>query len=357
MESFSVSVSGTSHGPGIEALIENCPSGVWIDEDFVASQLALRRPGQLYTTPRQETEDFEILSGVALSGDTTGEDLHIFIPNRGQHTQAYDKLRDVLRPGHGITMQMLRDRGVEQSGGGAASARLTAGYVAAGAVAQLVLETKLPDRAVQTTACIEQVGRIDAEVSIPLSEEQVYKSPVRCPDPIASQQIEALLKSVQAMGDSVGGAVLTMTTGFPGAIGDRPGLALDAHISSALMTINAVKGVYIGNQNAHEMFGSEYIDEIEGFEGTDLHTVSNNSGGILGGLSMGGEPIVTHTYFKPTSSIRRSVSTVNLAGERTSYELGSDDRHDPCVAIRGVEVTKAMQRIALTQALLDSSAY
>lgn len=358
-EKFRVSIEGTSHGDGIMTRIEDCPSDILVDESFVQQELSRRRPGQAFTTERQEADEFEFKSGVSPEGYTTGDTVEVFVPNTGQHSHAYDKLAGVLRPGHGITMQMLkaqaRGEEIETSGGGQASARLTVGDVAAGAIAQLAMNQLIDDREVRVLACMQKLGsntRMYIETDDPLTEEMIYVSPVRCPDPLVSMQMEKDIEYLADRGDSIGGTVYCRVVGFPGAIGERPGTSLDSRLMGALGNINAVKGVIIGAEDSHLSLGSKVVDQISGYDGTDLHTFSNRAGGILGGMSTGGSPIEAQVYFKPTSSTRREVLTVDLDNRVQTITLGSEDRHDPCVAIRGVEVVKGVVRTVLFQAWL-----
>lgn len=361
-EKFIVEIKGTSHGVGISTNITGCPEGIELDYDFIQQELTRRRPGQALTTERQESDEFEIMSGVTIDGYTTGEPLELFVPNTGQHSHAYDKLANILRPGHGITMQMLKahaeNKKIETSGGGQASARLTIGNVAAGAIAQLGMNQLLNDREISVLACIEQIGHYAAKHithETELTEEQIYRSKVRYfqPDSITGEDMEAYIEDLVSEGDSAGGTVYCCATGFPGGVGERPGTSLDARLMGALANINAVKGVIIGDPNPHTSRGSEYLDEIMGFTGTDLHSDTNHGGGVLGGLSTGA-PIEIRTLFRPTSSIRREVRTVDLDNQPHIIQLGKEDRHDPCVAIRGVEVVKGVVRTVLFQAWLEN---
>lgn len=362
-EYFTVDIEGTSHGDGITTRIEDCPTDIQLDETFIQQELTRRRPGQAFTTERTEEDEFAFTSGVSPDGYTTGDPLEIFVPNKGQHSNAYDKVLGVLRPGHGITMQMLKaheqGQSIEIAGGGQASARLTIGNVAAGAVAQLVMDQLIPSRDIRVLACMQKLGAniyTEIETETPLTEEMIYRSPVKCPDLVTSLQMEDELTTYTENGNSLGGVVYCRATGFPGAIGERPGVSLDSRLLGAFGNINAVKGAIIGNEQAHLSDGYSTLDEITGFNGTDLYTSSNHAGGILGGMSMGGAPIEAHVFFKPTSSIRREVFTVDLDHTIQSFTLGSEDRHDPCVAIRGVEVVKGVMRTALVQAWLADQA-
>lgn len=357
-EYFDVTRRGTSHGEGITTIIKNCPSNILIDEDFIQQELTRRKPGQVLTTERQEADEFEFRGGISKEGYTTGRDIKIFVPNTGQHSFAYDKLLEKLRPGHGITMYILKmlSQGkkiedLDLAGGGQASARLTIGNVAAGAIAQLALDQMIPERNIKVNACIEQVGRINADIKTedPLSEDIIYESIVRCPKPEISHQIVSLLTEYSQSGDSLGGVVYCRVDGYPGGIGERPDNELDGIMAGAIVKINGVKGVDIGDPDSHLKSGSETIDEIKGFSDTDLFTYSNHAGGFLGGLTTGGIPIEIRAKFKPTSSIKKELRTVGIDGEPTTILLGSEDRHDPCIAIRGTEVVKGVVRTVLLQ--------
>lgn len=351
-KNFQVTVSGTSHGEGVTTTILSCPKDLKLDLEFIDKALKLRRPGQTYTTPRNELDNFEILSGTNSKNTTNGEPLTIFIPNLNQNIKAYHKLHNVLRPGHGITMQLLKDPNVSQSGGGSASARLTAGFVAAWAISQLLLN-KILEKEVEILSFISEMGKIAANVS-KVTSAKIYNNNLRCPDPIAARNMEELLIKLISEGDSVGAIVKTIVRGYPGTIAERPGDSLDGQLAEAMLTINAVKGFIVGDMEPYKMLGSEYVDHIKDFEGKNLITYTNHGGGILGGMSMGGMPIITNTLFKPTSSIKKPIRTVDLNHNKQIIELSNEDRHDPCVAIRGVEVVKAMHRIVLCRALLST---
>lgn len=359
IERFAVDVDGTSHGDGITTTIERCPEGIQLDYDFIQHELTLRRPGQAFTTERQESDEFVLTEGVTSDGYTTGETLKLFVPNHGHHSHAYDKLAGVLRPGHGITMQMLKAWAsgdeVETAGGGQASARLTIGKVAAGAIAQLGMDQLITDRTIEVLACMEMLGiniRTLIETDDPLTAEMIYASPVRCPDPDVSRHMQDELLLLAQTGNSIGGSVYCRVSGFPGCIGERPGVSLDSRFGSGLFDINGVKTVSIGDRNAYLGHGTETIDEISGYDGTDLHTYTNHAGGILGGMSMGGSPIEVHVGFKPTSSTRKEVITADKDHALHTIQLGSEDRHDPCIAVRGTEVVKGVVRTILFQAWL-----
>ncbi|NDY42804.1 chorismate synthase [Dissulfurirhabdus thermomarina] len=336
---FRVTTWGESHGPAIGAVIDGCPPRLPLTEAVVQAALDLRRPGKggPAETARSEPDRVEILSGV-FEGRTTGTPISLLIWNRDARSEAYDALREVFRPGHGdITYQAkygIRDH----RGGGRASGRETAARVAAGAVAQVLLDRL----GIRVTAYTVALGGVRARAFDP---EAIETNRLFCPDPEAAARMEARVAEARAAGDSVGGVVEVRAAGVPAGLGEPVFGKLDGELAGALMSIGAVKGVEIGaGFRAAEMTGSEHNDPITpaGFEG-------NNAGGILAGISNGDE-LVIRAAVKPIPSIARPQRTVNLRGEAVELRVGG--RHDASAIPRIVPVCQAMVRLVLADHVL-----
>ena len=339
---FKVTTWGESHGAALGAVIDGCPPRLALSAAEVEAELARRRPGvQAYTSPRKEPDKVEILSGV-FEGLTTGTPISLIIYNRDVRSQDYEALKEVFRPGHGdITFQAkygIRD----YRGGGRASARETVARVAAGAVAQKVLEREN----IQVLAYTLELGGVQAQVR---DLTQIWDNPFFCPDPQAVAAMAARVQEVKARGDSLGGVVEVRVRGCPAGLGEPVFDKLDAVLAQALMSVGAVKGVEIGTGfGAARMLGSEHNDPIiaGGF-------ASNNAGGILAGISNGDE-IVLRAAVKPIPSISREQQTIDWRGQpRTITEGG---RHDISAIPRIVPVLQAMVRLTLADFLLRQRA-
>ncbi|MGU9952111.1 MAG: chorismate synthase [Gammaproteobacteria bacterium WSBS_2016_MAG_OTU1] len=332
---FCVSSFGESHGAAIGGTIDGCPPGIVLDASYVQQQLQRRRPGtSRHVTQRQELDEVEILSGV-FDGKTTGAPIGLLIRNVDAKSRDYDKLRDTFRPGHADYVYHKKYGIRDHRGGGRSSARETAIRVAAGAVAKLVLSSLWG---------VVIRGRLAkmADIDIPLTSwAKTETNPFFAADDNAVAALEKKIVQLRRKGDSCGAIAEViaenMQTGWGEPVFDR----LDADIAKAMMSINAVKGVEIGDGfAAASQLGSEHGDEM-----TAKGFASNHAGGILGGISSG-QNIVVRMAIKPTSSIRLSRRTLNTAGEETTVStLG---RHDPCVGIRAVPVAEAMLALVLT---------
>ena len=339
---FRVTTWGESHGPATGAVIDGCPPRIEIAAADIQSELDRRRPGVLpSSSPRREADRVEILSGV-FEGKTTGTPIALMIRNIDADSAAYDGLRDLCRPGHGdITYQAkygIRDH----RGGGRASARETAGRVAAGAIARKVIA----QAGITVQAWTKELGGIAAE---PLSLAAAQTSPLRCPDPEAEKKIIARLKEARAAGDTLGGIVEISVRGCPPGLGEPVFDKIDADLAGALMGIGTVKGVEIGaGFAAARMHGSACNDPIgpEGFR-------TNNAGGILAGITNGAE-IVIRIACKPIPSIARPQETVDSEGRAAVVTIGG--RHDASVIPRIIPVCEAMVAIVLADHLLRQRA-
>ncbi|QYK11602.1 chorismate synthase [Shewanella rhizosphaerae] len=338
-QNFVVTTFGESHGKALGCIIDGCPPGLAIDEADMQHDLDRRRPGtSRYTTARREPDQVKILSGV-FEGQTTGTSIGLVIENTDQRSQDYSNIKDQFRPGHAdYTYQQkygLRD----YRGGGRSSARETAMRVAAGAVAKKYLKQV---HGIEIKGYLSQLGPICAET---LDFDQVEHNAFFFPDVAKLEQLDEYMRELKKSGDSIGAKVSVVATNVPVGLGEPVFDRLDADIAHALMGINAVKGVEIGDGFAVvNQKGSEHRDLMspEGF-------ASNHAGGILGGISSG-QPIVAHIAMKPTSSISVPGESMTVQGERA--EVVTKGRHDPCVGIRAVPIAEAMLAIVLMDHLL-----
>jgi chorismate synthase len=331
---FVVTTFGESHGPAIGAIVDGCPPGLVLSEADLQRDLDRRRPGQSrHTTQRREPDAVRILSGV-FEGRTTGVPIGLLIENVDQRSKDYSEIMDRFRPGHAdFTYQQkygLRD----YRGGGRSSARETAMRVAAGAIAKAYLRQCY---GVQIQGWLAQLGPL----AIPFRDAAaIEQNPFFAPDPEAVPVLEAFMDDLRKSGDSVGARVDVMATGVPPGWGEPIFDRLDADIAHAMMSINAVKGVEIGDGFAVvAQRGTEHRDELSpaGF-------LSNHAGGILGGISSG-QTIRVSMALKPTSSIRIPGRTIDLQGN--PVEVVTKGRHDPCVGIRATPIAEAMLALVL----------
>lgn len=340
---FRVTTFGESHGIALGCIIDGVPPGIPITEADIQLDLDRRRPGtSRYTTQRREPDQVRILSGV-FEGVTTGTSIGLMIENTDQRSQDYSAIKDVFRPGHADYTYEQKYGVRDYRGGGRSSARETAMRVAAGAIAKKYLAQKF---GVQVRGYLAQIGDISCDV---VDWEQVEQNPFFCPDASKLESLDALMRELKKAGDSIGAKITVVAEHVPVGLGEPVFDRLDADLAHALMSINAVKGVEIGDGFAVvTKRGSENRDEItpQGFE-------SNHAGGILGGISSG-QPVVAHIALKPTSSITVPGQTINRQGE--AVEMITRGRHDPCVGIRAVPIAEAMMAIVLMDHLLRQRA-
>jgi len=331
---FVVSTFGESHGPAIGCTIDGCPPGIPLDEATIQADLDRRRPGtSRYVTQRRETDEVEILSGV-FEGMTTGTPIALLIRNTDARSKDYSEIARRYRPGHADATYDAKYGVRDYRGGGRSSARETAARVAAGAVARQLLER---DYGVTLRGCLTQIGGITAGR---MDWDAVPENPFFFPDPDRVEEIEEYLQGLRKAGDSIGARVHVEAHGLPAGWGEPVFDRLDAELAHALMSINAVKGVEIGAGFASvEQRGSEHRDERtpEGF-------LSNNAGGVLGGISSG-QPLLADIALKPTSSILIPGQSVDADGH--PVEVVTKGRHDPCVGIRAAPIAEAMVALVL----------
>ena len=339
-----VTTWGESHGPAIGAVLDGCPAGLTIDEDYIQSFLDRRKPGQSeFTTQRAESDKVEILSGV-FEGRTTGTPISMLIRNETQISKDYSNIADVYRPGHADYTFDMKYGFRDYRGGGRSSGRETAGRVAAGAIAVKLLS----EFGISFTSYVDSVGNIKADPDR-FDEKEIHNNKLCMPDREAAVMAEEYLRKLSADKDSSGAVVKCIIKGTPAGLGDPVFEKLDAKLAAAIMSIGAVKAFEVGiGKGASELTGSVNNDEFYSDNGT-VCKKSNNSGGILGGISDGSDIILT-VSFKPTPSIYRPQNTVNKRRENITAEIKG--RHDPIIAPRAVVVVETMAALTLADAML-----
>ena len=341
---FRVTTWGESHGTAIGCVVDGCPPGLALDEAAVQPWLDRRRPGtSRFVTQRQEPDQVRILSGV-FEGVTTGTPVAMEITNQDQRSRDYGAIADSFRPGHADIAYHLKYGIRDPRGGGRSSARETAMRVAAGALARRVLGDGVKVRGAMVALGADWVDRAAWDWA------EVERNELSCPDPVAAARWEETLLAVRKAGSSVGAVVEVVAEGLPPGLGAPVYGKLDADIAAALMSINAVKGVEIGDGfAAAALSGEDNADEMRmGADGM-VQFASNRAGGVLGGISTG-QPVVARFAVKPTSSILTSRRTVDRHGQ--DADLITKGRHDPCVGIRAVPVGEAMLACVLADHLL-----
>lgn len=336
---------GESHGKCVGAVVDGCPAGLPLDESEIQGELEKRRPGLLdVSTPRSEEDIVEIVSGV-FNGFTTGAPICMLVMNRDVDSRPYEVVKNMPRPGHGDYTAHIRYGGFNDfRGGGRFSGRITAAYVMAGAVAKKLLRTIN----VEILAHTIQIGRVKLTKEV-LPEDirrNVYSNPVRCAEPETASAMRKEILQAAAAGDSVGGVVEGLAVALPAGLGDPIFGSLDSDIAQMLFNIPSVKGVEFGaGFRSASLRGSENNDPYVIREGKVI-TLTNNAGGILGGISTG-MPIVVRAAFKPTSSISKKQKTVDL-GRMEETEIELTGRHDPCVVPRAVPVVESCLALVIS---------
>lgn len=339
---FRVTTWGESHGGAVGAILDGCPPRLPISEEEIQQDLDRRRPGQSrITTQRSETDTVQILSGV-FEGQTTGTPISLLVWNKDARSQDYSEIQKAYRPSHADytydTKYGIRDF----RGGGRSSARETIGRVAAGAIAKKLLRTL---NQIEIVAYVSQIHTMKATIDpLKVTQDQVESNPVRCPDQTMAEQMFDFIDNVRKEGDSVGGIIECVVKNVPAGIGTPIFDRLEADLAKAMLSIPATKGFEIGSGfRAVEMKGSEHNDPFYA-EGDQVHTRTNNSGGVQGGIS-NGEPIIFRIAFKPTATILRYQETITPGKEPTT--LKPKGRHDPCVLPRAVPIVEAMTALVL----------
>jgi len=336
---FTVTTFGESHGVALGCIVDGCPPGLPLTEADLQIDLDRRKPGtSRFTTQRREDDLVEILSGT-FEGLTTGTPIGLLIRNTDQKSKDYGKIKDLFRPGHADYTYHQKYGVRDYRGGGRSSARETAMRVAAGAVARKYLREQC---GIEIRGYLAQLGPIAIET---VDWDEIDNNPFFCPDASKVPQMEEYMAALNKEGNSVGAKITVVATGVPVGLGEPVFDRLDAELAHGLMSINAVKGVEIGAGFACvAQKGTEHRDEMtpEGF-------LSNNAGGILGGISTG-QDIIAHIALKPTSSIRIPGRSVDIDGNPA--EIITTGRHDPCVGIRATPIAEAMMALTLMDHLL-----
>ncbi len=343
---FKITTFGESHGLALGVIIEGCPAGLKIDEEKIRLEMQRRKPGQSkITTQRKEEDEIQILSGV-FEGKSTGTPIGIVIPNSDQKSKDYSHISDKFRPSHADYTYFEKYGIRDFRGGGRSSARETAARVAAGAIAKQLLETK----GVTVQAFVSQVGDLTLEKSYQeMDLSKAEENIVRCPDPETAERMIDLIDSVRLEKDTIGGVVTCVIKNTPVGIGEPVFDRLHAELGKAMLSINAVKGFEYGSGfEGVKMRGSQHNDTFVK-EGDKIHTLTNHSGGIQGGIS-NGEDIYFRVAFKPVATIMQDQKSLNEAGE--SVIVSGKGRHDPCVVPRAVPIVEAMAALVIADYIL-----
>ena len=347
---FQVTTFGESHGGAVGCIVDGCPPGLKISTEDIQKDLDRRKPGQSkITSPRQEKDKIEILSGI-FEGKTTGTPIMMMVKNKDARSQDYEKLKDVFRPSHSDFTYEKKYGFRNWQGSGRASARETIARVASGAIAKKFLKEKLE---IKFLTYVEQVGDIKTEIDFnKVTPEQIESSIVRCPDKeVATRMYQSINRLIQD-GDSVGGVIKGVIKNVPIGLGEPVFDKLSSDLGKAMLSIPAVKGFEIGSGfTSAKMRGSKHNDLFEISPDGKIKTKTNNSGGIQGGIS-NGEDIYFRVAFKPVSTIRKKQDTVNLKGQNVKIE--ATGRHDPCVLPRAVPIVEAMAAITIMDHYLRS---
>lgn len=341
---FKITTWGESHGKALGVVIDGCPAGLSLNENDIQSYLDRRKPGQTsISTPRKESDQVEILSGV-FEGKTTGTPISLMVPNTSQKSSDYSEIASYYRPGHADYSFDAKYGFRDYTGGGRSSGRETIGRVAAGAIACKLLK----EMGIMITAYTRAIGPVQADLSL-FDKEAITSTPTCMPDRAADEKAMAYLKACMEKKDSSGGIIECLVDGLPAGIGDPVFEKLDANLAKAVMSIGAVKAVEIGDGiQVSGALGSANNDAFVSRDGR-IEKKTNHSGGILGGISDGSR-IILRAHVKPTPSIFSAQETVNKAGE--NIEIQIKGRHDPVIVPRAVVVVEAMIAITILDACM-----
>ena len=340
---FRFTTWGESHGPAIGCVVDGCPPNIPISEKEIQIDMDRRRPGQSkFTTQRKESDKVTILSGV-FEGKTTGTPISMIIYNEDKRSRDYETIKDKFRPGHADYTYFKKYGIRDYRGGGRQSARETASRVAAGAIAKKVLK-EIIGKKLNIIGAVVQLGVMGCDRD-KWSDLEIRKNPFFCPDASMLDEIAALIDAVRKDGDSIGAEVSVVASGVPVGLGEPVFSRLDADLAGALMGINAVKGVEVGDgMQVTQQRGTEHRDEM-----TPNGFTSNHAGGILGGISSG-QDILLRMALKPTSSLTNPGQSIDRFGN--PVEVVTKGRHDPCVGIRATPIAEAMVALVLMDHLL-----
>jgi len=344
---FRISTWGESHGGAVGVVVDGCPSNIPFPLEKIQYELSRRRPGQSHiVTPRKEADEVVVLSGV-FEGKTLGTPILMMVTNKDANPKAYTHLKEVYRPSHADFTYDAKYGFRNYQGGGRSSARETIGRVAAGALAQEILEKHY---SITITSYVSQIYTYQTQIDPQsVTHESIEESLVRCPDKTVSDLMVAEVEQARKDGESLGGVITSFITGVPAGIGEPVFDKLKADLGKAMLSIPAVLGFESGSGfSSVTMKGSEHNDAFYSDEG-HIRTSSNRSGGIQGGIS-NGEPIVFRTAFKPTATIFKAQDTVTTSGEEVTLE--AKGRHDPCVLPRAVPIVDAMSALVLLDQIM-----
>jgi chorismate synthase len=343
---FTLTTFGESHGKAIGCIVDGCPAGLTIDENFLQLELDRRKPGQsAIVTQRKESDTVQVLSGV-FEGKTTGAPIGLLIPNEDQRSKDYDHLAQAYRPSHADFTWQAKYGHRDYRGGGRTSARETAARVAGGAIAK----TLLSPQGIEIQAFVTQVGHLNlnkhyTELDLSLTET----NDIRCPDPVMAEKMIKLIKKIKKEGDTIGGVITGVIKGCPAGLGEPAFDKLHADLAKAMMSINAAKGFEYGSGfEGIKMTGMQHNDLFI-VENGITKTITNHSGGIQGGISNGMD-IYFKVAFKPVATVLRDQISINAEGE--NVVLKGKGRHDPCVVPRAVPIVEAMAALVLADHFL-----
>ncbi len=348
---FRISTFGESHGAGIGVVIDGCPPGIEIDMDFIQSELDRRRPGQsAIVTQRKEADVVDIQSGI-FEGLSTGTPISLYIKNKDQKSKDYSHIADKFRPSHADYTYAAKYGVRDYRGGGRSSARETAARVAAGAIAKTILYA----HGIKINAYVSQVGTLElakdyTTLDLSLTESNI----VRCPDAEMAEQMIDYIKDIRKQGDTVGGMVSCVIAGCPVGLGEPVFDKLHAELGKAMLSINAVKGFEYGSGfRSLAMKGSEHNDIFQKAEDGSIHTSTNFSGGVQGGISNGMD-IYFNVAFKPVATIMQDQESIDKEGNEAV--VTGKGRHDPCVVPRAVPIVEAMAALVIVDFILRQKA-
>ncbi len=348
-EKFKITSFGASHGTAVGAVVDGCPANLELTAEDIQKELDKRKPGTSgVTTPRKEADEVQILSGI-FDGKTDGTPIAGVIFNRNQHSKDYSMFKDTPRPSHGDFGWMMKYGNYDYNGGGRGSGRVTIGHVIGGAIAKKLLKTQN----IEIVSHVTQIADIKAKPQdLSVIKENIEKNPVRCADLDAAKEMEELILAKKQEGDSVGGIVETIAVGIPAGLGEPIFERLDGDLARILMNIGAVKGVEIGlGFDIASKTGSQVNDQYQVTD-NEITTKTNNSGGIVGGMS-NGMPIVSRIAVKPTPSISKCQDSVDIE-KMENKKIEIKGRHDPCICPRVTVVAESSTAIVLADHMIRS---
>ena len=348
-EKFKITSFGSSHGVAVGAVVDGCPANLELTAEDIQKELDKRKPGtSSVTTARKEADEVQILSGI-FEGKTDGTPIAGVIFNKNHHSKDYSMFKNTPRPSHGDYAWMAKYANYDYNGGGRGSGRVTIGHVIGGAIAKKLLKTQN----IEVISHVTQIGDIKAEPQdFDAIRKNIEMNPVRCADPKAAKEMEELILAKKQEGDSVGGIVETIAVGMPAGLGEPIFERLDGDLARILMNIGSVKGVEIGlGFDVANHTGSEINDEYQIINGK-VTTKTNNSGGIIGGMS-NGMPIISRIAIKPTPSISKCQDTIDLE-KMENKKIEIKGRHDPCIAPRVTVVAESSTAIVLADHMIRS---